>query len=147
VSALRSLLIDIYPPSLHQAGLAAALRDLARTWSFRGLATTAAVSPALALDPGAERLLFRCAQEALRNAHKHADATSATIALRDADGTVCLEVADDGHGFDPAVLAGRAEEGHFGLRLVRDLVQDAGGELSVDSAPGRGTRVSVELPA
>jgi signal transduction histidine kinase len=146
VSALRSLLIDIYPPSLHQAGLAAALRDLAATYGFRGLRTTVEAPPALDVEPAAERLLFRCAQEALRNALKHADATAAAITARLEEDRVRLEVTDDGRGFDPAVLARRTDEGHFGLRLVRDLVEDAGGRLDVSSRPGSGTSVSVEVP-
>jgi signal transduction histidine kinase len=146
VSALRSLLIDIYPPSLHRAGLAAALRDLAATYTFRGLQTTVTVSPTLAIEAGGERLLFRCAQEALRNAHKHAGATHAWIVVRSDDGHVALDVSDDGCGFDPAVLARRTEEGHFGLRLVRDLVEDAGGRLEVESQPGGGARVRVAVP-
>lgn len=147
VTALRLLLVDIYPPSLHSAGLAAALRDLAATYSFRGLETTVTASPTLAVDDAAERLLFRCAQEGLRNAHKHAAATTASIVVRVSDGQAQLEVCDDGRGLEPGVLARRVEEGHLGLRLVRDLVEDAGGRLDVDSQPGGGTRVRVEVPS
>jgi two-component system, NarL family, sensor kinase len=68
VSALRSLLIDIYPPSLQRTGLAAALADLARTYTLRGMETT--IDLAVAGEPatGTQALMFRCAQEALRNA-------------------------------------------------------------------------------
>jgi two-component system NarL family sensor kinase len=146
VRALRALLVDIYPPSLHQAGLVATLRDLAATLSSRGMATTLEADDALALPAETEGLLFRCAQEALRNAATHAAAGQVTVTLAAADGHASLEVADDGRGFDPAVLEDRPGEGHFGMRLVRDLVRDAGGELVVDSAPGEGTRVRVEVP-
>jgi two-component system, NarL family, sensor kinase len=53
-----------------------------------------------------------------------------------------LVVEDDGRGFDPATAGG---EGHFGLRVLEGLAQDAGGELEIDSAPGSGTRVTVEV--
>jgi signal transduction histidine kinase len=101
---------------------------------------------ALALPAETEALLFRCAQEALRNAATHAGADQVTVTLADDGGRASLEVVDDGAGFDPAVLEDRPGEGHFGMRLVRDLVRDAGGRLSVDSAPGAGTRVRVEVP-
>jgi two-component system, NarL family, sensor kinase len=146
VRALRTLLVDIYPPSLHQAGLVATLADLADTISARGLPTELAADVRVELPAASEALLFRCAQEALRNAAAHAHAGQATVTLRAAGDRASLEVADDGRGFDPAVLEARPAEGHFGMRLARDLVRDAGGELSVDSAPGRGTRVRVEVP-
>lgn len=146
VRALRTLLVDIYPPSLQQAGLAATLGDLAATLTARGLTTVLDADDAPELPPAVEALLFRCAQEALRNAVAHADAQHVTVTLRTAGGRACLEVADDGRGFDPAVLDDRPAEGHFGMRLARDLVRDAGGELTVDGAPGAGTRVRVEVP-
>jgi two-component system, NarL family, sensor kinase len=146
VRALRALLVDIYPPSLHQAGLVPTLRDLAGTLSARGMVTTLEADEALTLAPDIEALLFRCAQEALRNAATHAGADQVTVRVSAEAGRASLEVADDGRGFDPAVLDDRPAEGHFGMRLVRDLVRDAGGRLSVDSAPGAGTRVRVEVP-
>jgi two-component system NarL family sensor kinase len=146
VSALRALLIDIYPPSLQSAGLAAALGDLATTYGFRGLRTTVAIPPGLSLPAGTERLLFRCAQEALRNASKHAGATCARVRVTAEEGSTGLEVADDGRGFDLARLEAGDERGHFGLRLMRDLVEDAGGRFEITSEPSRGTTVHVEVP-
>jgi two-component system, NarL family, sensor kinase len=146
VRALRALLVDIYPPSLHQAGLLATLNDLAGALSARGLSTKVTADGATDFPPAAEALLFRCAQEALRNAVAHADASHVAVTLRRSGDRAYLEVADDGRGFDPAVLANRPAEGHFGVKLARDLVRDAGGELTIDSAPGRGTRVRVEVP-
>jgi two-component system NarL family sensor kinase len=115
VRALRALLVDIYPPSLHQAGLVATLGDLADTLTARGLATTVDVDVAPALPEATEALLFRCAQEALRNAATHAGADHVTVTLRAAGDRARLEVADDGRGFDPAVLDERPAEGHLGL--------------------------------
>jgi two-component system NarL family sensor kinase len=146
VSALRALLIDIYPPSLQSAGLAAALGDLATTYGFRGIHTTVAVPPGLALPASTERLLFRCAQEALRNAFKHAGASSARLHVSVDEDGVREEISDDGRGFDVAVLDDRAEHGHLGLRLIRDLVEEAGGRVEVSSSPSQGTTVRVEVP-
>ena len=68
--------------------------------------------------------------------------TELTVRVRDEDGRATLEVVDDGVGFDPR--AGR--NGHFGLRLVEDAAREAGGLASVDSEPGRGARIRVEIP-
>jgi two-component system, NarL family, sensor kinase len=147
VRALRTLLVDIYPPNLHQAGLASALSDLATTYSGRGLTTTVDIAPGTQASEADERLLFRCAQETLRNVVKHAKAREATLSVRtDAERTV-MEITDDGRGFDEALVGDRTDDGHFGLRMMGDLVADAGGKVDVRSAPGAGTTVRVELPA
>jgi signal transduction histidine kinase len=146
IRALRTLLVDIYPPSLHDAGLAAALADLATTHSARGLVTTITAGEDLQLPEATERLLFRCAQETLRNAAKHAGADHATIALHVHDGNVVMELSDDGRGFDPAMLERRASEGHLGMRVLDDLVRDAGGRMDIRSRPGEGTTTRIEVP-
>jgi two-component system, NarL family, sensor kinase len=144
VRALRTLLVDIFPPSLHRAGLAAALGDLARTSSARGIETTLDMPDAPELSDATEQLLYRCAQEALRNAHKHSGAARARVALRTTAETAVLTVHDDGRGFDTSVLETRRDEGHFGLTMLSDLVRDAGGRLELDTSDG--TTVRVELP-
>jgi two-component system NarL family sensor kinase len=146
VRALRALLPEIYPPSLHRAGLGATLDDLATTLTARGIPTTVHVGHDLHVSEPAERLLFRSAQESLRNAAKHSGASAIEVRVEMEGDHAVLDVSDDGRGFDPAVMEQRPAEGHFGLRLLRDLVGDAGGELTVQTAPGAGTRVRVELP-
>jgi signal transduction histidine kinase len=146
VRALRALLPEIYPPSLHRAGLAATLDDLATTLTARGIATTVHVDDDLHVSEAGERLLFRAAQEALRNAVKHSGASAIDLRVAIEDEHAVLEVSDDGRGFDPAVLEQRPAEGHFGLRLLQDLVGDAGGELTIRTAQGQGTRVRVAVP-
>jgi signal transduction histidine kinase len=74
---------------------------------------------------------------------KHARANSATVRIAASDGTVLVEVNDDGHGFDPAAVG----RDHFGLRSMRGRVADLGGRLEVTSALGRGTILHVEVPA
>jgi signal transduction histidine kinase len=144
VRALRSLLVEIYPPSLRQAGLASALSDLVTAVAARGLETRVDTPEELDLDPEGEALLFRVAQESVRNAVVHAGAHRLTVVVsQDADRTD-LTVADDGRGFDPARVG--AGGGHFGLALLRDLAHERKAKLSIDSAPGAGTRVSIEVP-
>ena len=128
------------------AGLTAALADLAATGCSRGVATAVAVAPALELRDATARLFYRCAQESLRNTFKHGRAGQAWITLT-ADGEWArMEVGDDGDGFDPALMATRAREGHIGLHALTDLVRGAGGRLELTSSPGAGTVVTVSLP-
>ena len=147
IRALRSLLVEIYPPNLRSAGLRAALTDLSATLGARGVEARLDLEGAEGLPEPVEALLFRTAQEALRNVVSHAGAHTVSIALGRPAHRVVLEVSDDGAGFDTAVLQDRPGEGHVGLRVLADLAGDAGGSLEVDSAPGRGTRVRIELPA
>jgi two-component system NarL family sensor kinase len=145
VRGLRSLLVEIYPPSLRQAGLASALSDLLGPVAARGIETEVEVPSDLVLSAADEALVFRVAQEAVRNAVAHAAAHRLAIALSEERDTVKLSVADDGIGFDPGA-AESAGEGHFGLSVLSDLAHEAGARLTVDSSPGGGTRVELEVP-
>jgi two-component system, NarL family, sensor kinase len=142
IGQLRTLLVDIYPPELDRVGLAASLVDLLGAAEARGLETSLAVDPDLRLGPETEALFFRVAQEAVRNAIKHADASSVSVRVAPTESAVELAVEDDGRGFDPETAGG---DGHFGLRVLEDLVRDAGGKLEIASAPDAGTRVTVEV--
>ena len=145
IGQLRTLLVDIYPPELHRAGLEAALTDVLAAASARGLDTALEVDPDVAaLGRDTEALFFRVAQEAIRNTVKHSGAEHLSVSVRALDGRARLEVDDDGCGFDATSAGG---EGHFGLRAVEELVHEAGGELLVDSTVGEGSHVSVEVDA
>jgi signal transduction histidine kinase len=144
--ALRSLLVEIYPPNLHQAGIEASLRDVLAPLARQGLEMSLRVDQDLGLSDTAEAQVFRAAQEALRNVLIHADASRVEVELARNGGEAKLIVSDDGRGFSPESLSRRREEGHLGLRLLADLAAEAGGRLEVDSAPGRGTRVTMEIP-
>jgi signal transduction histidine kinase len=146
IRQLRSLLIEIYPPALEDSGLAAALPDLTAPLTARGMDVDVEIEPDLRLPADAEQLLFRAAQEALRNAGAHAAAGHVSVSVGQHNGSARLLVADDGRGFDPQQLADRRAEGHMGLSIIRDLAEAAGGRLSVTSQPGEGTRVELELP-
>lgn len=146
VRALRTLLVEIYPPNLHQAGLASALEDLAETYTARGLPTKVDIAARTDPSEATERLLFRCGQEGLRNAFKHADATEARLWLRPDGDRIVMDIVDDGRGFDPGHLTGRPDNGHLGMRLIADLVADAGGHVDVLPSPGGGTTIRMEVP-
>jgi two-component system, NarL family, sensor kinase len=144
IRELRSLLVDIYPPTLSDEGLKAAVGDLAAALVAEGTAVDVDIPEALDVAYDVEALFFRVAQEALRNARAHAEAAHVEVAVHRNGGDATLVVADDGRGFDPAP---DGPAGHFGLRLMEDLSRDAGGDLHIDSAPGQGTRVTLEVPA
>ena len=134
------------PRVLDDLGLVPALKWLARTVSeWAGFAVDFEHQGVgeERLDPDAETLLFRVAQEALNNAVKHSDAAGAALRLERSGERLSLAVRDRGRGFDPAGTAGAAGSGLAGMR---DRVELFGGRLAIDSAPGRGTEVRAELP-
>jgi two-component system, NarL family, sensor kinase len=141
IGGLRTLLVDIYPPSLRSAGLVAALTDLAVGLRTRDLEVDLDL-PAdglTRLDEDGERLVFRVAQECLRNVAKHAAPRRVSLGLVVSAATVTLTLADDGTGFDAAAVLADPPPGHLGLPVIADLVARAGGLLEVSTAPGAGT--------
>jgi two-component system, NarL family, sensor kinase len=146
VRDLRALLVDLHPPTLATAGLDAALRDLTSPLSARGTKVELRVDGDERLDPDTQALVYRVAQEAVRNVIAYADASTVSIAVDAVDSTALLLVADDGRGFRPETREQRRAEGHLGLSLVEELAQQAGGSLTIDSQEGAGTRVRLEVP-
>lgn len=97
------------------------------------------------LAPEGEIQLLRVVQEALTNVRKHAEARNATVRIESDHAHLRVTIEDDGRGFDAGRLE-REEGRSFGMRSMRERVERAGGSLSVDSAPGAGTRIVVLLP-
>ena len=95
------------------------------------------------LTPEEEHELVQIAREALSNVARHSRASHASLSVRREPGTVTLAVEDDGAGFDPEA---RRATGHFGLSNLRDRAAAVGAVAQIESAPGRGTRIIVELP-
>jgi signal transduction histidine kinase len=147
VRELRSLLVEIYPPRLHDAGLASALEDLLTPLKQKGIQASVESHSDLRLSDETTSLLYRTAREALRNAAEHAEASTVRVRVARENGRVMLSVVDDGRGFTPADALAHPAEGHFGLRLLSDQVRDAGGRLGIDSTPGGGATLTVEVPA
>ncbi len=142
--SLRSLLVEIYPADLHETGLRGALGDLLASAEADGIATRLVVEDDEDLPPTVSALVWRVAQEAVRNAVRHGRPAEVSVSLLRTGATVRLVVEDDGAGFDQGTTSGH---GHFGLRGMRDLIREAGGTLEVRSAPGEGTRVELEVDA
>jgi two-component system NarL family sensor kinase len=143
IAELRSLVVDIYPPSLTDAGLSSALEDLVATARERGLDATLTADGLPPLDQELEAVLYRVAQEGVRNVIKHARAPHLWVTAAATDTRVTLTVADDGIGFPAAAAA----PGHVGLRLVADMVSDHGGTLWQGARDlGGGAVLRVEVP-
>ena len=148
LKALRSLLVDIYPPKLADAGLAAALTDLVATAEARGVASTLEVGPLPEpLPEEVARLVWRTTREALRNVVEHAQASTVHVTVEHEANLLTLDVRDDGVGYDAARAEQRAREGHLGLRALSDLAADMGGRLEAARRDGRGTLLHLEVPA
>jgi two-component system NarL family sensor kinase len=146
---VRELSRLLRPPVLDDLGLKAALSWLARTMrQSGGLSVTVDwQGPEERLDPELETLVFRIAQEALNNALKHSGAREARLAVNRQAERLELEVADSGVGFDAArALSPAGGAAGIGLRGMRDRVEMWGGQLVIDSAPGRGSRLRIVVP-
>lgn len=135
----------LHPSTLDDLGLAAAVEGECRGFFERGgPPVDLRVEGELDTLPPALRLaLYRIIQESLRNIAKHAEASEVTLELRRAGGRVLLTIRDDGRGFDRQAAGGRAG---IGLASMAERMRSVGGTFTVDSAPGKGTRVSVEAP-
>jgi PAS domain S-box-containing protein len=113
-----------------------------------GIQTEFSISPRVdeeKINPGTQMQLFRIIQEALSNARKHAGASCVQVFFEMQDGTVRIHIQDNGRGFDPTQAACKGES-HFGLRFMLERAGQLGGSLQVNSAPGEGTCVIVEVP-
>jgi signal transduction histidine kinase len=140
--SLRSLLVSIHPPDLDAHGLTAALTDLTAPAATAGIEASVSVSDVDEMPDETVALVWRVAQEAVRNAIRHAHATRLDVRVQRSDGHVVLDVSDDGDGFDPDA---ERDPSSFGLRGLTSLVHDAGGRLVVRSSRGQGTEVRMEV--
>jgi signal transduction histidine kinase len=137
--------LDLRAAPLEGRGLSAALRTLAdELTAHAGLAVEVElVGDDERLAPRITIGLYRIAQEALANVVRHAAATQVELRLEISGGRTKLSVVDNGVGFDPA----RTVQNRFGLIGIGERAHLLGGALHIESAPGRGVRLLVELPA
>ena len=142
IALKRRIIEDLRPSSLSNLGLVASLEILGREFGDRsGVQIDLALEPVL-LDEARQLTVYRMVQESLTNIGKYAQATEATIVLKNYGNHVIVEVSDNGKGFEP----GTARPSTHGLAGMRHRVQAANGKLTVTSAPGRGTRLMAMIP-
>ncbi|MDA1188756.1 MAG: PAS domain-containing protein [Chloroflexi bacterium] len=151
---LRHIVQGIYPSVLTNLGLAPALRT-----HFEQLAngSTDSDSPiqielessgldSERLPEALELAVYRIVQQSVANSLQHASPKVVTVRLERSDGRLKIEIADDGVGFDPKKPQESPETGHFGLVNLRDRILGLQGNFVLDSEPGRGTRITAEVP-
>ncbi|MCQ8129723.1 ATP-binding protein [Methylomonas rivi] len=143
---LRSMMQQLHPLVLTELGLKATLEEMVNHWSERnpGLKLSIVCSDAVdGLDKNIARQVFRVIQECLTNVVRHADARQVSIELRvqPAENKLLLHVADDGRGCDLQNLSRG-----FGLRGIKERIRSLAGEVSLDSQPGAGMRISAWIP-
>lgn len=145
----RRFIRELTPPDLDEVGLGGTLRRLAETqWAPQGLLVNVRISDSLSLPMQLQTALLRIAQGAMANVIQHAGASTATITLEVDSGALSFTIADDGRGFEPAGPSANRTAGKtdsFGLQATQERVDQLGGTLTVDSAPGKGTVVAVNL--
>lgn len=145
--SIRLIAHNLHPAALEHGGLAAALKshcaDFGRQHSVRVTVSSGADLGAIGLTSAVP--IYRIVQEALRNVAKHARASRVEVTLSRLDGDLVLSITDDGNGFD--LDRARRHGRGLGLRSIDERVRMAGGQLSIDTAPGRGTRLSARFGA
>ncbi|WEO98263.1 GAF domain-containing sensor histidine kinase [Streptomyces sp. FXJ1.172] len=142
---LRGAVVELRPAALDEDGLIATLRTQTRVLDRAHTARVTFTSNGFRALPSAqEEALLRVAQEALHNALRHSGAEHVAVSVDRRGGGAVLRVSDDGSGFDPQTVrrAGR----HLGLVSMRDRASGVGGTLTVESVPGKGTTIEMEVP-
>jgi len=144
LAEMRALIFELRPGGLAEEGLVAGLTKHTAAVSAREALTMAVEGPSerLPVSPDCEEHLYRIGQEALANVTKHAQAEHAQVTVTSDADLVVLEVRDDGRGFDPTAVF----VGHLGLESMRSRASEIGAAIRIDSRPGEGTLVAVELP-
>jgi GAF domain-containing protein len=143
LTEMRALIFELRPESLESEGLVAAVqRHAAAVEARHGLQVTCHECQEPDAPLPVKEAAYRIVQEALTNTVKHAGANQVTVTIESVPGKVMLSVTDDGAGFDPA----GEFPGHLGLKSMRERALKLGGDLVIESEPGKGTRVSGWLP-
>jgi two-component system sensor histidine kinase UhpB len=144
---IRDVMAELRPPVLDDYGLLAALHWYAEQFAARTGIVVAVEGEDSddRFDPMVENALFRIAQEALNNVAKHAQASEVTLVLELETHVLRLAVHDDGIGFDPLRSTGRSGDRGWGLFTMTERAEAVGGRCTIESCPGWGTQVTVEV--
>jgi signal transduction histidine kinase len=143
--SIRDICADLHPPALDRGGLLEVVQSYAQQFTKRtGLPVQVECAHGdIRLEPFLELSLFRIFQECLTNCAKHASASTIHVAIALSRAPLRVAVVDDGCGFDTTLAGTDARAGGHGLQNMRETAEFLGGNLLLESAPGRGTRVVV----
>ena len=141
IDGLREMLVDLYPASLTDAGLATALGDYVSGLRSRGAVVLLRIEDEVHVQPSGQQLIFRIARELIANAVKHGEGSLIRVEVRAEKDSAILTVSDEGPGFDAERVVHTPPQGHFGMRLLQDAVRESriDATLTVRSARGAGT--------
>ena len=140
---MRLLIFELHPPILEKEGLVAAIKTRLESVEARsGIETQLIIEGERRLPLSIESELYRISQEALNNVVKHAKAHSITVKILFEKRGLLMEIWDDGKGFDPITAS---HSRGMGLRGIKERAQKIHGELSVNSVPGKGTTILIEV--
>jgi signal transduction histidine kinase len=143
LAEMRGLIAELRPDSLGEEGLVAALtRQAEQLGARRGVEIGLSLCAEPDLSLAAKEALYRIAQEAMLNAAKHAHSDRLNVRLGCQSDVCCLEVCDNGVGFDPLA----PYPGHLGLRSMRERALSVGGTLTIVSVPECGTQIRAQVP-
>ncbi len=149
IQTSRSLTAELSPPMLQHGGLMPSLRWLTQ-WFAERHGLTVSLSAADDIEPVPEEVilqLFHSIRELLFNVVKHAGIKTARVAVSQREGRIYVSVEDEGVGFDPSQLRARGgSSGGFGLLSISERLSFLGGEITIDSAPGKGSRFNLVMP-
>jgi signal transduction histidine kinase len=139
---------ELRPAALDHLGLIPALEAYMRRLSARKklMINLTAFAGIEAMDPGKQMVLYRVAQEALTNVARHAQASAVNMIISEIPGGIRMEVNDDGKSFQVLRTLSSRRHKRLGLIGMRERVEMVGGKLEIESAPGQGTSVRVEIP-
>jgi signal transduction histidine kinase len=138
ITQIRSLARGLYPQILEAEGLAAAVRSIAE---FAPVPVEVDADDIGRLPGELEATVFFCISEAITNAAKHAPGRQVFVTLARSNGDLVFSVRDQGQGFDRITIKAGS-----GLRNMSDRLDAVGGEIDIDSAPGRGTEIRGRVP-
>jgi signal transduction histidine kinase len=140
---MRALIFELRPETLRTDGLVAALeKEVAVLQKRHQLDVQVHLCPEPPVSLTIKETLYRVSQEAIHNIVKHAHATQASLSLEYSENRVCLEISDNGIGFDPMA----EYPGHLGLKSMRERAAQCNGQVQIDSAPDNGTKVRLIIP-
>jgi signal transduction histidine kinase len=144
---IRDVMAELRPEVLYDYGLIAALRWHCNEFEKRtGISTILqGKNLTLRMPEYVESGIFRIAQEALTNVAKHAEVKQVTLAFADTDGMFRLTITDDGKGFDYTAMSKSIKQQGWGLLIMQERAQAFGGQIYVESEPGKGTSIIVEV--
>ena len=147
VQEIRHLIYDLRPLALDQLGLEGAIKQQVERFShYTGTQASVNMSLSFALDPLAEVSIYRIIQECLSNVEKHANASQVDVSVQTMNTKLVLRVCDNGRGFDPNEMTFESTDHGVGLPSMRERAELSRGNISVQSKPGDGCLVTLNIP-